>query len=119
MQCHHTQIGKKSNRKNYDFPITDNEQQNMSVFYDDDKKKQETMDVEKQYIEIEDMIDEGYKQKKLSEQGPTKPCSSFGKKKKAQEREARIGMTIAPAALPFPHRQSKSEEDDGKIQEVS
>lgn len=41
---------KELNRKNYDFPITNDDQQLACV--DDNKKKQEVKDFEKEYIKI-------------------------------------------------------------------
>ncbi|XP_023757538.1 uncharacterized protein LOC111906029 [Lactuca sativa] len=70
---------------------------------------------EKEYVEIEDITDEEYGQKKPNKEGPRSSSPSVGNEKKAQEKDARIGATVAPTTLPFPPRKSKSKEDDGQF----
>nr|KAJ0195904.1 hypothetical protein LSAT_V11C700352860 [Lactuca sativa] len=92
---------------------TNDEQQSVTV--NTNQKKQEFQDDEKEYVEIEDITDEEYGQKKPNKEGPTSSSPSAGKQKKAQEKDTRTGAIVAPTTLPFPHRQSKSKEDDGQF----
>ncbi|CAH1417314.1 unnamed protein product [Lactuca virosa] len=105
--------GKEFTPKNHEFPATKDEQDSVSV--DRDKKKQELKDDEKEYVEIEDITDEEYGKKKVNKQGPTSSSPSTRNQKKAQEKDARTGVTVAPTTLPFPPRQNKSKVDDGKF----
>nr|KAJ0194075.1 hypothetical protein LSAT_V11C800418660 [Lactuca sativa] len=106
-------LGKELTPKTHDLPATQDEQQSVSV--EIDKKKQELKDDEKEYVEIEDITDEEYRHKKVNKEGPTSSTPSAGNQKKAQEKDARTGATVAPTTLPFPPRKSKSKEDDGQF----
>ncbi|XP_052625653.1 uncharacterized protein LOC128132758 [Lactuca sativa] len=105
--------GKELAPKNHDLPVTNDEQHPVSV--ETHKKKQELKDDEKEYVEIEDITDEEYGQKKPNNEGLTSSSPSVGNEKKAQEKDARTGATVAPTTLPFPPRKSKSNEDDGQF----
>ncbi|KAL7584098.1 uncharacterized protein LOC111901652 [Lactuca sativa] len=106
-------LGKELAPKNHDLPVTDDEKHPVSV--ETHKKKQELKDDEKEYVEIEDITDEEYGQKKVNKEGPTSSSPSAGNQKKAQEKHARTSAAVAPTNLPFPPRQSKSKVDDGQF----
>ncbi|KAL7617558.1 hypothetical protein Lser_V15G01562 [Lactuca serriola] len=105
--------GKELAPKNHDLPVTDDEQHPVSV--KTHKKKQELKDDEKEYVDIEDITDEEYGQKKPNNEALTSSSPSVGNEKKAQEKDAPTGATVAPTTLPFPPRKSKSNEDDGQF----
>ncbi|CAH1426857.1 unnamed protein product [Lactuca virosa] len=53
--------------------------------------------------------------KKVNKEGPTSSSLSAGNQKKAQEKDAPTGATVAPTTLPFPPRENKSKVDDGQF----